>query len=75
MVEYTYDAWGKPLTVTGSKAGTVGRDNPLRYRGYFYDVETGFYYLNSRYYDPEVGRFATAEQVVSGVGIEGEFLP
>ncbi len=30
---------------------------PLHYRGYYYDVETGFYYLNSRYYDPEIGRF------------------
>ena len=50
---YTYDAWGKLLTSTGDMAEV----NPLRYRGYFYDAETGLYYLQSRYYDPEVSRF------------------
>ena len=50
---YTYDAWGKLLTSTGDMADV----NPLRYRGYYYDTETGLYYLQSRYYDPEVGRF------------------
>ena len=50
---YTYDAWGKLLTSTGDLADI----NPLRYRGYFYDTETSLYYLKSRYYDPEVGRF------------------
>ena len=50
---YTYDAWGKLLTSTGDMAEA----NPLRYRGYFYDTETGLYYLQSRYYDPEVSRF------------------
>ena len=50
---YTYDAWGKLLTATGDLADI----NPLRYRGYFYDTETGLYYLQSRYYNPEVGRF------------------
>ena len=39
--------------------------NPIRYRGYFYDTETGFYYLNSRYYDPEIGRFINADGYVS----------
>ncbi len=50
---YTYDAWGKLLTATGDLADI----NPLRYRGYFYDNETGLYYLQNRYYDPEVCRF------------------
>ncbi len=50
---YTYDAWGKLLTSTGDLADI----NPLRYRGYFYDTETSLYYLKSRYYNPEVGRF------------------
>ena len=50
---YTYDARGKLLTSTGDMADV----NPLRYRGYFYDTETGLYYLKSRYYDPEVCRF------------------
>jgi RHS repeat-associated protein len=40
----------------------------LKYRGYYYDSETGFYYLNSRYYDPEIGRFLNADSVISGVG-------
>jgi RHS repeat-associated protein len=61
VVTYTYDAWGKPVSVTGSLANTVGEANPLRYRGYYYDSETGFYYLNARYYDPEVGRFVNAD--------------
>jgi RHS repeat-associated protein len=43
-------------------------DNPLRYRGYCYDAETGFYYVSSRYYDPEVGRFISADGEISGVG-------
>ena len=50
---YTYDAWGKLLTSSGDLADI----NPLRYRGYFYDTETSLYYLKSRYYNPEVGRF------------------
>ena len=45
-------------------AETLGVDNPFRYRGYYYDTETGFYYLNSRYYDPEVGRFINADGYV-----------
>ena len=60
-VAYTYDAWGKPLTTTGSMASTLGQVNPLRYRGYIYDTETGLYYLGSRYYDPAVGRFINAD--------------
>ena len=43
----------------------VGYENPLRYRGYYYDWESGFYYLNSRYYDPEIGRFISPEPNVS----------
>ena len=61
VVRYRYDAWGRVLSVTGNLAATLGQDNPLRYRGYFYDVETGFYYVSSRYYAPEVGRFISAD--------------
>ena len=68
---YTYDAWGKLIGITNS-AGTsiinkqttstaLANLNPLRYRGYYYDNETGFYYLQSRYYDPAVGRFINAD--------------
>ena len=65
VVTYTYDAWGNLLSVGGSKATTLGRDNPLRYRGYVYDTETGLYYLQSRYYDPEMGRFISADAFTS----------
>ena len=61
----TYDAWGKLLTTTGSLASTLGAYNPLRYRGYVYDRELGLYYLQSRYYDPELCRFLNADAYVS----------
>ena len=66
MVSYTYDSWGKPYSVTGTKAVTLGVLNPFRYRGYVYDEETGWYYLKSRYYDPEVGRFLNADSIIPG---------
>ena len=65
VVEYTYDAWGRVLSTTGSMASTLGQLNPLRYRGYVYDNETELYYLQSRYYDPEVGRFINADAIIS----------
>ena len=68
VVTYTYDAWGNILTIGGSKATSLGQDNPLRYRGYVYDQETGLYYLQSRYYDPEVGRWINADGAMSDVG-------
>ena len=61
VVTYTYDAWGNPLATTGSLATTLGAQNPLRYRGYVYDTETGLYYLQSRYYNPTWGRFINAD--------------
>ena len=61
VVEYTYNPWGEILSTTGSMADTIGQKNPLRYRGYYYDSETGFYYLQSRYYDPVVQRFINAD--------------
>ena len=65
VAEYTYDSWGKLLSVTGSLAETVGKANPFRYRGYYYDSETELYYLNSRYYDPETGRFINLDNQLS----------
>ncbi|HEX2938555.1 MAG TPA: RHS repeat-associated core domain-containing protein [Ruminiclostridium sp.] len=65
VVTYTYDSWGKLLNIGGSLAGTVGKINPFRYRGYYYDTETGLYYLQSRYYDPNTGRFLNADNQVS----------
>ena len=72
VVEYTYDVWGVPLSITGTLADTIGQKNPIRYRGYYYDNETGFYYLQSRYYDPEIGRFINADgYVFTGQGVLG----
>ena len=72
VVEYTYDAWGKVLTTTGSLASTLGQYNPFRYRSYYYDREMGWYYLQSRYYDPTVGRFINADGIIgANGGIEG----
>ena len=68
VVNYEYGAWGELLSVTGSKADTVGVLNPFRYRGYCYDTETGLYYLNSRYYDPTTQRFLNGDGEISGVG-------
>ncbi|MBE6958455.1 MAG: RHS repeat-associated core domain-containing protein [Ruminococcaceae bacterium] len=65
VVRYSYDAWGKLLSITGSMADTLGVQNPLRYRGYVYDQETGLYYLQSRYYDPEIGRFINADALIA----------
>ncbi len=64
QVEYTYDTWGA-CSVTGSLANTLGAKNPFRYRGYVYDTETRLYYLESRYYDPETGRFISADTLMS----------
>ena len=57
---YDYDAWGN-CTVYDSSDAAIGDLNPLHYRGYYYDAETGFYYLQSRYYDPAICRFINAD--------------
>ena len=64
VAKYSYDAWGK-CTVTNATGYAVGDKNPFRYRGYYYDTETGLYYLNSRYYSPEFGRFISADRFAS----------
>lgn len=68
VVNYVYDSWGKLLHITGSLKDTVGIQNPFRYRGYYYDNETGMYYLKNRYYDPELRRFISADKYVMGTG-------
>ena len=68
VVSYTYDPWGKLLSVTDTSGTNIGTLNPLRYRGYYYDTETGFYFLQSRYYDPTVGRFINADGQLGGNG-------
>ena len=56
VISYNYDAWGNVIAVDGIN-NTLAELNPLRYRGYVYDTETGLYYLQSRYYNPETGSF------------------
>ena len=68
VVVYTYNDYGKIESVSGTLAETVGALNPIRYRGYYYDTETGFYFLNSRYYDPQICRFINADGEISDVG-------
>ena len=62
VATYEYDAWGN-CTVSNADGFTVGNANPFRYRGYYWDEESGLYYLNSRYYDPEIGRFISADNI------------
>ena len=65
VASYHYDAWGV-TTLSDAPATIAYSINPFRYRGYYFDVETGLYYLNSRYYDPVTGRFLNADSVMSG---------
>ena len=73
LISYKYDAWGNfTTTYHNGGASTSARYNPFRYRGYYYDDSTGLYYLNTRYYDPSIGRFLSADSYVStGQGIIG----
>ena len=64
VAHYTYDAWGVPTVVQDTSACHIAQINPYRYRGYYYDTETGLYYLQSRYYDPAVGRFLNADEAL-----------
>ncbi len=78
IANYEYDAWGSILSVTDERGNAItdfthlAHLNPLRYRGYYYDVETQFYYLQSRYYDPITRRFINADSIAStGQGFTG----
>ena len=64
VATYIYDSWGK--IVNENALSAIGKLNPLRYRGYYYDEETQLYYLNARYYDPETGRFLNADDNLEG---------
>ena len=74
VANYNYDAWGNVISVTDANGAAItdsthiANVNPLRYRGYYFDSETGFYYVSSRYYDPEVGRWINADDAIAGVG-------
>ena len=69
VAQYAYDAWGNLIYSDNTDIANL---NPIRYRGYYYDDETGFYYLQTRYYDPEIGRFISPDAYLStGQGILG----
>ncbi|MBQ7352389.1 MAG: hypothetical protein IJW54_00105 [Clostridia bacterium] len=68
VVKYVYDAWGNHSVLDANGAtitdeAHIGRINPIRYRSYYYDTETKLYYLNARYYDPEVCRFISPDDI------------
>ena len=69
VARYVYDAWGncKVVDEDGSELiydpSSIAHKNPFRYRGYYYDRETGLYYLNARYYDPQIGRFISPDDI------------
>ena len=79
VARYHYGPWGELLYIANGSNADVSSDsthianiNPIRYRGYYYDTETGFYFLQSRYYDPQTHRFINADGYVStGQGILG----
>ena len=77
IATYTYGAWGEVLAVTPATAGNttqlaIANTNPLRYRGYYQDQETGYYYLQSRYYDSYVSRFINADNIIISRIIKSE---
>lgn len=61
VCRYYYDAYGNQKVIKTDNNSDIADINPFRYRGYFYDTETGLYYLNSRYYDPRTGRFISRD--------------
>ena len=73
IVKYKYDGWGNHVVLDGNgtkltaenctATNKVGILNPFRYRSYYYDTETGLYFLQTRYYDPETGRFITIDDI------------
>lgn len=75
-VKYHYDAWGRLIATTDASgnaltgtAAEYSQINPFRYRGYYYDTETGLYYISSRYYDPEVGRWINVDSILDNRGV------
>ena len=75
VARYSYDSWGNLLSIKDGNGNDktndtafVGYKNPLRYRGYYYDSETKLYYLQSRYYNPEWGRFINADSIIGANG-------
>ena len=65
ILSYTYDAWGNHEVEYHVSSNNVVQYNPFRYRGYYFDEDLGMYYLQSRYYDPAIGRFINADSMIS----------
>jgi len=85
VARYTYDAWGVPAIVfdtsytiyddyDNATTFSIGAINPFRYRSYYYDTEIGMYYLQSRYYNPIIGRFVNADNVVIIMSNDSRFI-
>jgi RHS repeat-associated protein len=66
IVTYEYDSWGVIKNITDNSNINLSIINPFRYRSYYYDNETQLYYLNSRYYNPTIGRFINIDKVITG---------
>ena len=62
-IEYYYDAYGRIINKVDTSGINLSEINPFRYRGYYQDNETGWYYLNSRYYDIDTLRFVTMDDI------------
>lgn len=71
-VAYEYDAWGNVISVADANdneitnINSIAHRNPIRYRGYYYDNDLGLYYLQSRYYDANIGRFINSDNIGDG---------
>lgn len=65
VVHYDYSAYGECMAITGSEANTIGVINSFRYKGYYFDKETGFFYCKSRYYLPQWCRWFNADNLVN----------
>ena len=70
VASYSYDGWGN-CVVNNLTTSNIGDLNLFRYRSYYYDTETGYYYLNSRYYDSSVGRFINSDEI-SNLGVNND---
>ena len=63
VVEYVYNAFGKLIDILGELNDTIGVNNPMRYKGYYYDSETQLFYCNSRYYSPKLYRWISPDDI------------
>ena len=73
VARYSYDAWGVCTIAEDTSDSNIAAINPFRYRGYYYDAEIGMYYLQSRYYDPNMGRFINVDSTAF-LGVDGSSL-